>query len=284
MVNFSVVIPLYNKEQSISSTINSVLNQTYHNFELIVVNDGSTDNSLQVVSQIEDPRIRIIDKPNGGVSRARNRGVKEARYEWIAFLDADDLWRGNHLAEVADMMKLFPDEKVFTTSFEYSDGRKLFRNPRTSRIIKIENYYKEALNESLICSITIVLHKTCFDMVGGFNPKLSRGEDLDMWGRLAREYTIVKSSEVTALYRIDAENRSDSPHELMHSKVYYYDFQDLISLDEKKYYKKHIVNTLVNLVSDMKIGSFLKLYRRYFGDVSIYDVVKSIISIKKQNL
>lgn len=280
MVNFSVVIPLYNKEQSISSTIQSVLNQTYQNFELIVVNDGSTDSSLLVVKQIKDPRIRIIDKPNGGVSSARNRGIEETKYEWIAFLDADDLWKGNHLEEVAEMINLFPDEKVFTTSFEYSNGSKLFRYARTSRISKIENYFKEALKEVLICSITIVIHKTCFVIVGGFKPKLSRGEDLDMWSRLAREYTIVKSSEVTAVYRVEAENRSETPRDLVHSKVYYYDFHNLISLDEKKYYKQHIVNTLTNYIHNMQVGDFLKLYRRYFGNVSIYDVLKFIISKK----
>jgi len=89
---FSVVIPLYNKERSVKNTIESVLNQTFQDFEVIVVNDGSTDNSLEVVKSFNDERIRIINQKNSGVSSARNRGIKEAKYEWIAFLDADDLW------------------------------------------------------------------------------------------------------------------------------------------------------------------------------------------------
>ena len=79
---FSVVIPLYNKELSIKNTIQSVLNQTFQDFEIVVVNDGSTDNSLHVLKEIDDTRIRIINKTNGGVSSARNRGIKEAKFRW----------------------------------------------------------------------------------------------------------------------------------------------------------------------------------------------------------
>src|SRR5690554_7052561 len=94
---FSVVIPLYNKELSINNTIQSVLNQTFQDYEIVVVNDGSTDKSLEVVKQINDFRIRIINKLNGGVSSARNRGIEESKFDWIAFLDGDDLWMENHL-------------------------------------------------------------------------------------------------------------------------------------------------------------------------------------------
>jgi glycosyltransferase involved in cell wall biosynthesis len=131
---FSIVIPLYNKELSIGNTIQSVLNQTYQDYEIIIVNDGSTDNSLHVVEQINDSRIRIITKPNGGVSSARNRGIKEAKYDWIAFLDGDDLWEKDHLEEITKMMQVYPNEKVYVTSFEYSNGSKLFRHPRTTNI------------------------------------------------------------------------------------------------------------------------------------------------------
>ena len=92
---FSVVIPLYNKELSIINTIQSVLDQTFQNFEIVVVNDGSTDRSVEMVEQFNDPRIRIINKSNGGVSSARNRGIQEAKYELVAFLDADDFGSQN---------------------------------------------------------------------------------------------------------------------------------------------------------------------------------------------
>src|SRR5690554_3129002 len=93
----TVIIPLYNKERSILKTVSSVLTQSFTEFELLIVNDGSTDNSLQMVSSLKDPRLRIINKENGGVSSARNTGIKEATNEWIALLDADDLWKEDHL-------------------------------------------------------------------------------------------------------------------------------------------------------------------------------------------
>lgn len=99
-IAFSIVIPLYNKEKSITTTINSVLNQTCGDFELIIVNDGSTDTSLEIVQSIKDERIRIINQKNGGVSSARNQGIIEAKFDWIAFLDADDLWEKDRRAHV----------------------------------------------------------------------------------------------------------------------------------------------------------------------------------------
>ena len=137
---FSIVIPLYNKELSIKNTIQSVLNQTCQDFEIVVINDGSTDNGVKIVESIKDNRIRLIQQENQGVSAARNRGINEANYDWIALLDGDDLWEVNHLGEINKMMTLFPNEKVYVTSFEYSDKRKMFRHLRKSPIFKIDNY------------------------------------------------------------------------------------------------------------------------------------------------
>src|SRR5690606_23650111 len=233
---FSVVIPLYNKELSVRNTINSVLDQTFKEFEVIIVNDGSTDNSLEIVQQFKDDRIRIIDKPNGGVSSARNRGIKEANYEWIAFLDADDLWEDNHLEVVLKMMKKFPEKNIYATSFEYSDGRKINRI-ESSEIYIVENYFKSVLEEYLIWTGVIVVHRLALSRVGLFNIKLSRGEDLDLWARLAKNYDIVKSRIITAQYRVEAENRSDLSFNLNKSRVFHYDFNTATTEDEIIYYK-----------------------------------------------
>ena len=102
----SIVIPLYNKERAIINTLQSVLAQTYTDCEIIIVDDGSTDNSLNVVhkriSELENERIRVIHKKNGGVSSARNRGIKEAKGEYVALLDGDDLWEPTFLEEPFD--------------------------------------------------------------------------------------------------------------------------------------------------------------------------------------
>src|SRR5690348_9188230 len=94
---FSIIVPVYNKENHISDTILSALNQTVGDFELIIVNDGSTDKSLELVQSFSDKRIVVINKPNGGVSLARNIGIKRATGEYISFLDADDFWNRRYL-------------------------------------------------------------------------------------------------------------------------------------------------------------------------------------------
>src|SRR5690606_1200231 len=110
------VIPLYNKELSVRATIESVLNQSFQDFEIVVINDGSMDSSASVVETISDERIRLVHQKNQGVSVARNKGIDEARYNWIAFLDGDDLWKKNHLSTIATMIMKYPNDKVFCTS------------------------------------------------------------------------------------------------------------------------------------------------------------------------
>lgn len=241
---FSVVIPLYNKEESIQNTIYSVLNQTEQNFEIIIINDGSTDQSVEKVKEIVDPRIRIINKQNGGVSSARNKGIDEAKYCWIAFLDGDDLWQNNHLSEITRMMNLFPNEKVYVTSFEYSDYRKFFKHSRKTDIFRIENYFKEAIKEPLIWTSIAVIHKSCFIEIGNFNEKLSRGEDLDVWARLANKNSVIKSSIVTAVYRVDAENKISFGKSKYHNSLL--SIIDLSGLegDKRKYFKNIVVRRL----------------------------------------
>src|SRR5690554_2115171 len=271
---FSVVIPLYNKELSISNTIQSVLNQTFQDFEIVVVNDGSTDNSLHVLKEIDDTRIRIINKTNGGVSSARNRGIKEAKYEWIAFLDGDDLWEPNHLEEITKMMNLYPEEKVFVTSFVYSDNRQMFKHPRATPIFKIENYFKEAIKENLMWTSIVVVNKECIDKVGGFNEKLNRGEDLDLWARLAREYAITKSSIVTAIYRVEAENRSSASFNIERSRVFNYEFKKSESTEETYYYKSQVVSSLRGFLVQKKFNHFVKLYLKHRKHISLASILK----------
>lgn len=255
---FSVVIPLYNKELSITNTIQSVLDQTFQDFEIVVVNDGSTDRSADIVEQMKDSRIRLIHQENQGVSAARNTGIREAKYEWIAFLDGDDLWEKNHLEEIVKMMGIYPHEKVYATSYKYSDNRVMFKHERETNIFKIENYFKEALNESLICSINIVIHKSCFDKVGWFNESISRGEDLDMWNRLAGEYQIIKSSKVTAIYRVEAENRSYQASPSLERFYTNFEFSQMENY-EKKYYLNLATSYLKEFLKNKEYGKAVRL-------------------------
>lgn len=120
----SIIIPLYNKENCIRKTLYSVLSQSYRDFEIVVVNDGSKDNSVEVVNSIKDERIRLINKENEGVSRTRNRGIEEARGEWILFLDADDIMCKDCLQALTDLGNQFPETNILCGNFITKDENK----------------------------------------------------------------------------------------------------------------------------------------------------------------
>lgn len=278
---FSVVIPLYNKELSIQNTILSVLEQSYQNFEIVIINDGSTDGSVDAVKTINDERIRLIHQQNQGVSAARNLGIKEARYEWIAFLDGDDLWGINHLEEIVNMMALFPYEKVYVTSFEYSDKRPVFKHARSSEIFKIEKYFKEAKKEKLIWTSIIVIEKSCFSLVGLFNTSLNNGEDIELWCRLAEKFNIIKSTKITAVYRIEAENRSKLGSSIEKTHVYNLSLTKTNDKYQYQYYKKMILDRLYDYLRAYRLKDFMLVRGKFelikSNEIIIY-ITKKIIS------
>lgn len=260
---FSVVIPLYNKELSIKSTIQSVLDQTFQNFEVVIINDGSTDNSVKAAEAIDDRRIRLIHQSNQGVSAARNRGISEASYEWIAFLDADDNWGEMHLEEIYTLIKKFPRYKVFSTSFEFSDQREFFRHPRMDVHFVVNNYFKEARKEVVLWTSIVVVNKDCFRTVGMFIEHLSRGEDREMWARLARNYEIVKSNRVTAIYNIeDGESLSKGKAKYEKSIVSVIDLAGLKG-DERAYFKRILFSRMLANIKDFHIWETIRIVLKH---------------------
>ena len=210
MIKFSIIIPLYNKERSIRTALESVLGQHYTNFEVIVVNDGSTDNSLKNAESIVDPRIRLLNKPNGGVSSARNRGIKESTGDWIAFFDADDVLYPNALEEYKFLIEQFPEAKVVSTSVDQTNKK---YNSRPNRYLITDYDLAETIctaktGFAVTNSDCICVRRDCFDHVGLFNENYTHGEDLDMWQRLSRHTPFAKTDIATALYIIGAENNS----------------------------------------------------------------------------
>ena len=125
---FSVITPLYNKEDYIEATIKSVLNQTFDDFEMVIVDDGSTDNSLKILSQIKSSKINILVQENQGPSVARNKAIANAKGKYIAPLDADDIWREDHLAELKSLIDSFPNAGVFCNNYKVRLNKNLTRN------------------------------------------------------------------------------------------------------------------------------------------------------------
>lgn len=256
---FSVVIPLYNKALSIEKTIESVLSQTLQDFEVVVVNDGSTDASAKIVESINDNRIRLVNQENQGVSAARNKGIAVATFEWIAFLDGDDIWFPTHLSEINKMIIRYPESKVFSTSFEYSDNRKLFKHKRDSDVFEVNNYFKEAIKEKLMWTSVVVINKSCFITTPAFNEKLNRGEDLDLWARLASKYTFVKNKEVTATYYVDdISSLSNGRSTFNKSILSTIELKNKVG-SERKYFKRLLVKRLKTDLKTLNIFEIIKI-------------------------
>lgn len=261
---FSVVIPLFNKEIEIQKTLNSVINQTYKDFEVIIVNDGSTDKSEEAVSKFNDDRIKLINQSNKGVSEARNRGIKEAKNDWIAFLDADDLWQPNHLTVLQNAIVNNPGYFNFCNSY-IRTGKKIPHNNHESTIV-IPDYYKEALSKGHFFWTSVVcIHKKVFKKVGVFNSLLSRGEDLDLWCRIADVYKIVRTNVVTAEYVLTSNNKlTKSTHnsKLDKSILNYIEFKELEGV-KKKYFKKLVLKKLKSTVLNSEWSVFFKILLKY---------------------
>lgn len=262
---FSIVIPLYNKELSIRRTITSVLDQSFCEFEIIVINDGSSDNSRRVVESFQDKRIRLIDKENGGVSSARNRGVSESNFQWIVFLDADDIWKPGHLMTLFDMIQTFPEDKVFCTSFMRSTEIPSEREDSSVQII--EDYFKVAMQRSFFWTSVTCIHKSVFEEVGCFPLGFSRGEDVELWNRIGRKYRFIKSNLITATYNVDSENKLTRARFNYRSSTLYSvheRIKSFSSTSEKRYYLKTLLHKQKYFFKKLHFNHAFKTMYRFF--------------------
>lgn len=221
----SVVIPLYNKAATIERAINSVLNQTIQDFELIVVNNGSTDGGEKIVRQIDDNRLKLIEQENLGVSMARNRGIAEAQYNYIAFLDADDEWMPTFLETVLAMQEIFPECSVFATAYKKYDGNGNIQNIKLKNLptqkieirdnvpaIRLKNYFEvAALSEPPFCSISVTVRKKAILAIDGFPKGVHQGEDLLTWARLASKYEIAYCPVAQSIFYTGEQSTMDIP-------------------------------------------------------------------------
>ncbi len=204
----SVVIPAYNSEQTICETIESVLNQTFSDFEVIVVNDGSQDDTVAVVKTINDSRVRLIDYPNAGAAASRNRGAEQARGELLAFLDADDLWTPDKLeAQVAALDKN-PQASVAYSWTDFIDANSQFLWPGLH--ISESGYVLERL---LVVNFiengsNTLIRKEAFRRVGGFDDSFESSEDWELWLRLAADHQFIAIPAPQILYRRTSTSKS----------------------------------------------------------------------------
>ena len=208
---FSVVIPLYNKEKFIGNTLQSVLGQTFSDFEVVVVDDGSTDSSAATVKQFTDSRIQYYSKENEGVSTARNFGINAAASDFIAFIDADDFWYPDFLQTMHQNIQRFPDQMVFSAAIEVETARNLIPaqySIQKTGVCELVDFFEASCKEAVIWTSAAVFHKDVFQKCGVFDMAIKSGQDTDLWMRIGLVYKVVFCWKVLARYVYDDNSLS----------------------------------------------------------------------------
>lgn len=217
MAFFSIIITVYNKEKYIKNTIDSVLNQSFKNFEVIIVNDGSTDNSVKVIESLEDKRIQLITTKNQGASHARNVGIKSASATYIALLDGDDSWERDYLKHMVAAIDKFSELKIFTAGLSQKYENKIV--PVTysfyqKELYGIHNYFEASQKFSIIHSSSVVFNKAIIEKTGYFDTSIVSGQDTDMWIRFGLYFDIVFINKQLAHYNFYPSSLSNTTFDL----------------------------------------------------------------------
>ncbi len=257
---FSVIIPIFNKEKILTQSISSVLNQTYTSFELILIDDGSTDNSAKVVKEIleknSDKRILFFQKKNSGPSAARNLGMRKAHFPYVAFLDADDEWQENYLFEINRIINKYPEAGIYacrtravyprpnSSSSDSSSSPKGYEviNPSFKERIIYDFFNHESNGEGFVYGSNFVVRKKTLLGLGGFNEKISLFEDREAIYKIAFEQPVAYSDLSTVTYNKEYSNLSKiKNHNLNRMADYMVNFlitsKGLVQEKQKSYFR-----------------------------------------------
>lgn len=256
----SVIIPLYNKEKIIEKCIQSVLTQDYNDFEVVVVNDGSTDRSAEIVKRIDDSRVRLIEQENGGPSKARNTGVKNAKGEWIVFLDADDEFLSGALSVfyVLIEQKTFADFLSCSYYVRTAEGNKI---PHEMKDEEVKNNFKSAYFYRFHTRTGIAVYRKQLVLDNPFDERIRRFEDFEVWYRMYRTANIYTSSKYVLIENREYGEASNSRTNISE------DFLGHLSFKNKSFWEKMCLYQLF-LAERERYGSqcmalYPKLYKRY---------------------
>lgn len=273
---FSVVIPLYRKEKYIAKALESVFAQTFGDFEVIVVDDGSKGEGLKIVKSFTDSRLRIIEQENTGVSQARNNGVSHAQADLIAFLDADDWWDPRFLEKMLELSGDFPDAAVYSSSYykvKYRQNIPASIGVDESFKAGYINYcevYGNTFWVPVNCSF-VVVRKGPFLAERGFHPKLKFGEDLDLWLRFSLRYRFAFLNEPLAFSNqdVDVDTRA------MGDKLWKKEEHVLFNLEYLEQEEQENPG-LKYLLDGLRLRSLHYFYRKKIYPVELNRIISSV--------
>jgi glycosyltransferase involved in cell wall biosynthesis len=208
----SVVVPLYNKAAYIERTLESIRRQTWTDFEVIVVDDGSTDGSGTIAANFGDARFRVVTQKNAGPGAARNRGIAEARGDLIAFLDADDSWETEFLAGIMGLAGSYPDAGIVATGYRRCRGSEpdievTVRTASGCQTRLISNYFQAVREGDPVTSSSVAVRRSTLERTGGFVEGEPVGEDRDLWARISLHYPLAYDARILAIYHSEAQGR-----------------------------------------------------------------------------
>lgn len=198
MARVSVIMPAYNYANYLPEAIQSVLNQTFRDFQLLIVDDGSTDNTREVVRRfLHNPKVRYVYQENRGLAATRNTGVKSTHGEVVAFLDADDVWLEQKLQKQVEVMDSKPEVGLVYTDVHFIDGQGKILTDRQWARRRKKTMFEDLLFSNVITGSgsSSVVRRECFDKVGSFDESFRSLEDLDLWLRIARHYEFERVDE-----------------------------------------------------------------------------------------
>lgn len=210
---FSVIIPLYNKENFVQDAIKSILNQTFTDFELLIINDCSTDKSVEIASEFLSEKVKIIHhEKNRGLAATRNTGIKKASSNYVTYLDADDVWKPHFLEKIFDLIQNFPEARIFGTNYQ-EIWKGTLKTPLNGSESLEENYkgyinfFKLNIKQGIYCHGSVCFHKEVFEKIGYYNESIQFSEDLDFNIRANYHFKLAYDKTPQMIYFMLTENQ-----------------------------------------------------------------------------
>jgi glycosyltransferase involved in cell wall biosynthesis len=270
MPKFSVVIAVYNKEKFIGNTLQSVLNQTFTDFEIIIFNDGSTDTSEQIINSFTDPRISYHSQFNAGAAAARNAAIKKASAPYVALLDADDIWEANYLEEQNRLIAKYPNESVFACNSAIKDGKNSINETYSVSLEGKEdvvvNFFEASYISSIINSSTTVLKKEVFETTGIYDTTIKSGEDTDLFIRIGLNYNIVFSPKILVTIIRNQESLSQTTLSVKNKPT----FEAYNHLEvSNKPLKKFLDLNRYSMALLAKLGNEKEAFQKYYDKIEL---------------
>jgi len=205
-------VPLYNKEKFLAITLKSIISQSFTDFEVIIIDDGSTDNSLQIAKSYKDKRFYVYQQQNHGVSVARNKAAELSKGTYICFLDADDYWLPHHLSEFKKSIDTYPNHQVFCNNYKVETNKNTFKSidfsflPQSNNhIYLIDNYFKSSLKWDIAWTSAVCIKRELF-LNYLFDEEIKSVQDTDLWLRLAIDNEFIFNKKPTAIYKKYIDN------------------------------------------------------------------------------